>query len=85
MVFFITHAQVVNGLRYDLLVEVALSTICARDSKLCTSAECPIDERTQSKWMVSVVAPPNERISYNVISVTPANTVEDTVSKLLPN
>lgn len=82
--------QVVNGLRYDLLIEVALSITCTRESDLCTSVECPIDEHTQSKWMVSIVAPPtpsNEMIVYDVISVTPVNSVEDTVrivSQLMP-
>lgn len=73
--------QVVNGLRYDLMIEVALSTTCRRDSELCTSVECPIDEHTQSPWLASVVAPPtplNETINYDVLSVTPADTVEDT-------
>ena len=57
-----------------MLIEVALSTTCARDSNLCTSVECPIDVRTQMQWMVSVVAPPtppSERINYDVLSVTP--------------
>ena len=79
--------QVVAGLRYDLVIEVALSTTCTRESDLCTSVECPIDEHTQSQWMASIVTPPNEMIIYNVISVTPANSVEDTVrssSQIMP-
>jgi len=69
--------QVVNGLRYDLLIEVALSTTCKRDSKLCTSVECSFDEHTQSGWMVSIVAsptPPNQMIKYNVLSVNKVST-----------
>lgn len=67
--------QVVNGLRYDMLIEVALSTTCTRDSNLCTSVECPIDERTQMQWMVSVVAPPTPQNNYDVVSVAPV--IED--------
>ena len=84
------YTQVVAGLRYDLVIEVALSITCTRESDLCTSVECPIDEHSQSKWMVSVVAPPspsNEMIVYDVISVAPVNSVEETVrivSQLMP-
>lgn len=69
------------------MIEVALSTTCRRDSELCTSVECPIDERTQSPWLASVVAPPtplNETINYDVLSVTPADTIEDTVRNYFP-
>ena len=65
-----------------MLIEIALSTTCMRDSNLCTSVECPIDERTQMQWMISIVAPPtplNETINYNVLSVTPVNANEDSV------
>ena len=52
---------------------VALSTTCKRDSELCTSADCPIDECTKYLWMASVVAPPtpvNETINYVVLNVS---------------
>lgn len=66
--------QVVNGIKYDMLMIVALSTTCTRDSQLCTSVECLIDECTQHLWSVSVVAPPtpiNQTINYDVISAAP--------------
>ena len=66
-----------------MLIEVALSTTCPRDSNLCTSVECPIDERTQMLWMVSVVdppTPPSEKINYDVLSVTPV--IEDSVRNM---
>ena len=81
-----SFTQVVNGLKYDMLIEVALSITCTRDSNLCTSVECPVDEHTQMQWMVSVVAPPtplNETINYNVLSVTPV--IEDSVRNLFSN
>lgn len=59
-----------NGLKYDMLIVVALSTTCQRDSDLCTSVECPFDECTQYLWMVSVVTSPTP-IYYNVLAVTP--------------
>lgn len=77
----IYYIQVVNGIRYDLFIKVALSTTCTRDSQLCTSMECPIDEQTLSEWMVSVVASPSVPVNYSVLSTTPVNTVEDTVRK----
>lgn len=74
-----------NGLKYDLLIEVALSTTCMRDSELCTSVECPIDEKTRSEWMVSVVTPPAQPIGYNILNVTRVdNVVGDSVRILLP-
>lgn len=63
-----------------MLIEVALSTTCTRDSNLCTSVECPIDERTQMQWMVSVVAPPTPQNNYDVVSVAPV--IEDSVRNL---
>ena len=49
---------------------------------MCTSMECPVDEHTQMTWMVSVVAPPTSpkgKIDYDVLAITPVNTIEDTV------
>ena len=71
----IIFVQVVNGLKFDILIMVALSTTCNRDSELCTSVQCPIDERTKSLWMASVVAPPtpiNQTINYMVLNVSQA-------------
>lgn len=57
---------------------VALSTTCRRDSEMCTSEDCPIDESTQSLWMASVVAPPtplNQTINYDVLNITKVRSV----------
>ena len=62
--------QVVNGVKFDLMITVALSTTCKKNSELCTSVECPIDESTKQLWMVSVVAPPTKLTTqYNVLSI----------------
>ena len=63
--------QVTKGV-IDLRIVVALSTTCKKDSELCTSVECPIDESTQQLWIASIVAPPAltaQTIKYNVLSV----------------
>ena len=77
--------QVVNGDKYDLLIVVALSTNCTRNSQLCTSVDCPIDECTQHLWSVSVVAPPtplNHTIDYDIISVTPVRHIDGVSGQL---
>ena len=52
------------------MVVVALSTTCKKDSELCTSVECPIDESTKQLWMVSVVASPTKLTTqYKVLSI----------------
>ena len=63
--------QVTKGI-FDLRIVVALSTTCKKDSELCTSIECPVDESTQQLWMASVVAPPaltTQTIKYDVLSI----------------
>lgn len=61
--------QVANGVKLDLMIVVAVSTTCKKDSELCKSVECPIDESTKQLWIVSVVVPPTKLTTYNVLSI----------------
>ena len=67
--------QVVNGLRYDLVIELALSAICNRTSPECYASRCPFDERTLMLWMTSVVASPGPQPTYTVLSVNQLHSV----------
>ncbi|XP_065919671.1 uncharacterized protein [Dysidea avara] len=62
--------QVVNGIRYDLVIEVALSTTCDRNSPECFASKCPIDVRTRMLWMATVIAPPTPQPTYTVLDVS---------------
>ena len=67
--------QVVNGLKYDLVIELALSMICDRNSPECFVSDCPIDDRTRMLWMTSVVASPAPQPTYSVLSVSQIHSV----------
>ena len=62
--------QVVNGIRYDLIIEIALSTTCDRNSAKCFASKCPIDVHTRMLWMATVITSPNPQPAYTVLDVS---------------
>ncbi|XP_065919145.1 uncharacterized protein [Dysidea avara] len=75
--------QVVNGLKYDLVIELALSMICDRNSPECFVSDCPIDDRTRMLWMTSVVASPAPQPTYSVLSVSQIHSVTPPGGKMI--
>ena len=81
---FHTFVQVVSGLKYDMTIQLVMSTECRNDGQVHTIQDCKYDKMSARTFQVSVVekkwlTPSMQLLSFKLVEQTPISSSNSNV------